>query len=1488
MAAALSDEQIEKLINPKSDEIKYIFRESNNKTQNVAIKTLLESKEPTGFIYFLEYNPFIYKDILPGTQEPPNGGDAGEFLPIPDDGPNKADNYPAIKALENTYNRVVKNTPVGISDVRTVMDDFHVYSAEKFSMTTIYDLNQKYYTLYGETPFTTMIDLMELLQLCSLQFSARGRTEEQLRDEIYSGSTPFTPNEGDIVIAVFTLKNKSGENVFVFCVENWTYNQISTKNVNLIRKNILMYNVRDADNIISHNMRNIAEFIPCQWKKSGSKVPIATTKLSNKTYTFIDLYTGLPISKTMHNNQNELNITRALILSNINMVDENGKTIVIDNRLNQEHMIGMFAAAVMIGKYKFLTLVNLFMVSQIVNNKVKGKYESPIGKLKYILENSNDNTTNIRFTIIYKLLYLLSQNIQTDDIIDKEIAHLSTCKLNIDMVVNGINTGRNLMVVDKNKIMQHIKVLFACELESVRHTFDTQLKANIDKYLFIKSKYDNTIEGSFKIIYDYYYYCLQVFNLFKNYTSIQINVNLLNIIQRKIMIPILNIQHSTTITTKENLQEYIQQTTIDDIQKIIKFMFITIKDTYKLNIQNFTSLYSISVITKSQASLGQTPIVEPIRQSIRDIDYNNDYNTNFNDITDINLSEMDICIQSINHHYTYMFDTINPVNDEKLKEPLLLTDEQYRLVNMQDAPADLIPDVTRIIEESQQQITSQPATQEVSDEHEDMRYDTDIVENIWFIDSNDESYPYEYYNIFESMNEILDDNKKKGFVLHVTPPVIITCVYSISEVNTNLETCFTLLQQLFSDNPISDIDNILLALYNLNIIVNQYINYFYMRIIHTQEESYIVMFIDMITKMIAYLHSRLTYYTRYFQSKPGSTTIEINPLFKKIFDNCINPFFRNCIKHLTSIKDNIHEYQRSEMNILYGTDYDIDKSFEIYAKHITIILKTKLDITINSFINVDTFNKQQKIFKLDNTNLVNHIASMFCQGSGGGGGSRFTSIGRAVELGGSPGIDFDRGSPRERPLLSYVEQRLAQRPKTPIEGGSKNKNRLNKNYKIFHGGNPAALCEKIKQLILVINDKEIKNIDEIAPSITKLYKIYINNFDKHEDKDLNACLTTCYETITDMGFELPLRRIETDDITLGMLINDTRKQRLTYKNPLLFDTHYGHGLCIRIFGTTIYKLINNLEKGMLPLPTIYPYISEDIFNPTTFLIIYNIIKCLCLEFNSCILLHQYFMLVNVYLEEDYKTNLFGDFEEINTKLLNKMENGKLFSILWGLRLNISKESISEVPVKVEEGSVEEKEQSSETDVLATAQSGEALAPSAPISLVSESLPEVVPSSAQQAAITAKKIAETALDKTEATLEKIQKVPITKIDPKPRNLPKRFNASDSINPDVKPSTYSENDDNTTIDDVSTNISNNPSFSEDSIVSQDSSLTNSLNTTIEESTPTGSRTQSKEQVSEGSSFGGARTKHRPSSLKRFTSGRTKRRKSIKRKIIIEVKG
>ena len=257
-------------------------------------------------------------------------------------------------------------------------------------------------------------------------------------------------------------------------------------------------------------------------------------------------------------------------------------------------------------------------------------------------------------------------------------------------------------------------------------------------------------------------------------------------------------------------------------------------------------------------------------------------------------------------------------------------------------------------------------------------------------------------------------------------------------------------------------------------------------------------------------------------------------------------------------------------------------------------------------------------------------------------------------------------------LLDDVPQYISEDEiKNPIYGGSKHKKR-----KQMKGGNKV-IYDRIDELF---KDKDT--------NVNELFTIYMEHFETSNDQEFKKYMSTIYNYLIQLGIYVPFCRTE-EDITINEIINNVTKLRTKRDNTFLFDTYYGHAICYRIFGVTLFKLMNELINGNLIMPRIYPYISDDMFDSHTFIIIYNIIKCLCLEFTQCILLQNYFMTLNTFIHESY-SNLTEDFDTLNNKLILRIEtDNTFFSTFYNIRHKNVESSV--IQVNTEEVSTPPKE-----------------------------------------------------------------------------------------------------------------------------------------------------------------------------------------------------
>ena len=227
-------------------------------------------------------------------------------------------------------------------------------------------------------------------------------------------------------------------------------------------------------------------------------------------------------------------------------------------------------------------------------------------------------------------------------------------------------------------------------------------------------------------------------------------------------------------------------------------------------------------------------------------------------------------------------------------------------------------------------------------------------------------------------------------------------------------------------------------------------------------------------------------------------------------------------------------------------------------------------------------------------------------------------------------------------IIRSDEMDTKEKPKG-FYGGSKNKQ---------IGGTPKNIKEIIKNYF---RDKKISMYD-----IEQLYNYYMDTYTNYGIYKISKIYDFIYTILINHGIHVPLQLTEIEPhCTLSSLLYKVHTVRDDYVNSYNFDNKFGRGLCIKIFGQNLNYMMNQLNHGYLVLPLIYPNISDDMFNPTTFLVIYNIIKCLCLEFTQCTFLHTYFLQLNVCINQPY-TNLFGEFDTVNSTLLEEMKKPGFF------------------------------------------------------------------------------------------------------------------------------------------------------------------------------------------------------------------------------------
>ena len=221
-----------------------------------------------------------------------------------------------------------------------------------------------------------------------------------------------------------------------------------------------------------------------------------------------------------------------------------------------------------------------------------------------------------------------------------------------------------------------------------------------------------------------------------------------------------------------------------------------------------------------------------------------------------------------------------------------------------------------------------------------------------------------------------------------------------------------------------------------------------------------------------------------------------------------------------------------------------------------------------------------------------------------------------------------------------------------------------KNSKGFFGGSKKKYKQKggtpsdIDTIIKTYKQRKSITINDLVT----LYFYYMDTYANYGTYGVSRLYQNIYLILMNCGIHVPLQQIEVDsNETLNTLLYRVHTVRDKCVNQYEFDNKFGRGLCIKIFGKNLNYMMAQLNNGHLVLPLIYPNISDNIFNPTTFLVIYNIIKCLCLEFKQCTFLHSYFLQLNIYIGENYYDNLMKEFDKVNAKLLDKMQFPTFFN-----------------------------------------------------------------------------------------------------------------------------------------------------------------------------------------------------------------------------------
>lgn len=397
---------------------------------------------------------------------------------------------------------------------------------------------------------------------------------------------------------------------------------------------------------------------------------------------------------------------------------------------------------------------------------------------------------------------------------------------------------------------------------------------------------------------------------------------------------------------------------------------------------------------------------------------------------------------------------------------------------------------------------------------------------------------------------------------------------------------------------------------------------------------------------------------------------------------------------------------------------------------------------------------------------------------------------------------------------------------------------------IMKGGTTEEICQQIKELISSKNE-----------NLIQLYQIYMEHFDKDtNDSELNECLHACYEYFESKNIYLPLFRQDEEE-SLQTIIECVRELKYMYLNQYEFDTYVGEQICYKIFGTTIYKLLNDLNYGNLTIPIIFPYVSENIFDPNTFLVIYNTIRILCIEFASCFHLHLYFMILNNFINESY-SSIFESFDNLNNRLIERIYNDSNFFKTFFIK-RYSTTLTGEKMVQPQPNTKEREDAAIEQSQIASADAANAIKESEIKRLsIAQKFKDFQNKEREDAAIE-----QSSADAANAIPQQIEES-----NELPSNSPVLQRTL------TDPSSFQKI--------YEQNLSKKPNYD-----SQSTPPTANI------SSASSSVPQSPLRISSGQRTplsGGTRsTKHRELSIKRFTSSKPKRHKSIKRKIVIEVK-
>jgi hypothetical protein len=1165
-------------------------------------------------------------------------------------------------------------------------------------------------------PFTSAKNVINFLSKCNSKFIKGKFIRSQEPLIVYCNrilqESASESELNDVGHLLFYLPSSIDKSIVFACiVEQWIYSgDVTSLSQSNIVSNILLYNDRKADNIKSSNIRNLCHLLPTKWEeedsvqgegsgKSKKKITNKTsfiTCLNNKTYTFVDLYRGDPVNITLKNSQLPLKDTSA---------DNRVTSFKINNchnTTNQEHINPVFAAYVGLQSYVIQTADNLTMISEKANSDVNDhKYEHPSGKLKYVIDDFHSRgKKDPNFIKRLQILYLKLKRMESDalelkiaDGINPEISNkinlISDAKLAIEYVILAAIKGKTTFGMSRKSIKQSPILLQQHELRELTNLGFEKFKEEQQEQK--KRDHSETSGQLKKVMFGLISSIIDDNDDFKYMKQLQLQMKL----ELQPGTP-TTINRSTIDTPKFKAiyTKYLSDTYIGFNESYtLENLILDLADVQKINLNMLYRLFTvilqvfmtkfykiipsfieciellILMETKSYSEGEQGSVSRSEVPNVK---------INFDTVPSEQIKEMfnnsSVSTNTYLQYINYVVKEINPLikvtppNDTNISTENVV-DLGY---NLQNPMIDGLSGVSvlergRMCDDTSNLVTN--LYNEIEGIDDETKIFADKTCNANSKDSAFARHIKEEINKHQKFIKLEAEKSEKEFEERKTKleetlkqfMVELEQIESTSEEKDHLQETIQMttqeLEKLTTDHIALQEENALLtkAEESKNIpvpLIPSRVPVFNAEIAAAlgktkTDVNNLLMENDMLDLYI-YVKDLLFYILElhnYVRIVPVETDIIQNFLdtINKLFYTCKIIFVQSIISSKeVKIFDQLIKwisYIEVVSDLFDRIIGDMPRSGSLlYVGQVTIngIIKSNVKLLIGIIASYTKTKSKSIVIDIEqNTRALTQL-------------QMFTGKGTETVI--SPMVLID-----EFPVLTPLHL-------DRIHGEIENQRRIHFELDRQHrgaerGGNSGHFKNKI-----IKGGATIQEICASVPTLLKdnktleLYNIYMEHFNKYSDVEINKCMYSVYSyLIQECDIYVPLYRSEYEDLNLSDLIYESKIKRKYYENKYDFDTQYGHGLCVKVFGVTLYQMMNELMDGKLILPRMYPYLLKDTLDPYTFLVIYNIIKCLCLEFRSCVLLQYYFMCLNIFIDESY-TNLYVESNILNEHLLTKINS----------------------------------------------------------------------------------------------------------------------------------------------------------------------------------------------------------------------------------------